>query len=53
MCPRIFRVPIGVQPGDPGVAVVHVFRFEGDRIAEFWDIGQPVPKDSPNANGMF
>ena len=34
-------------------ALVHIFRFEGDRIAELWDIAQPVPKNSPNANGMF
>ncbi|HEX6803954.1 MAG TPA: hypothetical protein VF133_09775 [Terriglobales bacterium] len=25
----------------------------GDRIAELWDIGQPVPSESGNANGMF
>jgi predicted SnoaL-like aldol condensation-catalyzing enzyme len=40
-------------PGDPGGAVVHLFRFEGDRIAELWDIGQPVPAESVNDNGMF
>jgi hypothetical protein len=34
-------------------AVVHIFRFEHDRIAELWDVGQPVSKDSPNENGMF
>src|SRR5262245_12373377 len=31
------------KPGDPGAVVVHLFRFEGDRIAELWDVGQPVP----------
>ena len=36
-----------------GAAVVHIFRFEGDRIAELWDVGQEVPADSPNQNGMF
>jgi hypothetical protein len=41
------------KPGDNGAAVVHTFRFEGDRIAELWDIGQPVPADSVNDNGMF
>ena len=41
------------KPGDPGFAVVHVFRFQGDRIAEFWDIAQAVPKQSPNEHGMF
>ena len=38
---------------DRGAALVHLFRFEGDRIAELWDIGQPVPAESVNANGMF
>lgn len=37
----------------PGVAVVHIFRFEGERIAELWDIGQPVPEGSANQLGMF
>ena len=39
--------------GEAGAAVVHFFRFEGDRIAELWDVGQEVPADSPNKNGMF
>lgn len=41
------------QKGERGAAVVHFFRFEGDRIAELWDVGQEVPADSPNKNGMF
>ena len=41
------------SPGVPGAAVVHIFRFDGDRIAELWDVGQPVPVDNPNADGMF
>src|SRR5512145_361634 len=41
------------QPGDPGAAVVHIFRFQGDLVAELWDVGQAVPEDSPNENGMF
>lgn len=39
------------QPRD--IAVVHILRFEDDRIAEFWDVAQSVPAQSPNANGMF
>ncbi len=42
-----------LMPGDPGIATFHLFRFEGDQIVELWDVGQPVPKDSPNENGMF
>ncbi|MFQ5986646.1 MAG: ester cyclase [Thermoplasmata archaeon] len=41
------------KPGDSGLAVVHLYRFEGERIAELWDIGQEVPTDSPNEDGMF
>ncbi|SDO14899.1 Predicted SnoaL-like aldol condensation-catalyzing enzyme [Psychrobacillus sp. OK028] len=38
---------------DPGAAVVHILRFKDNQIVEMWDIGQPIPKDSPNENGMF
>jgi predicted SnoaL-like aldol condensation-catalyzing enzyme len=41
------------RPEDRGVAVVHLFRFVGDRIAEMWDVGQPLPADNPNRDGMF
>lgn len=38
---------------DLGAAVVHIFRFQHNLIVELWDIGQPIPKDSPNENGVF
>jgi predicted SnoaL-like aldol condensation-catalyzing enzyme len=41
------------NPGDPGAAVVHIFRFENGRIVELWDVGQPLPETSPNQYGMF
>jgi len=41
------------KPGDPGAAVVHIFRFENGRIMELWDLGQPVPEESPNQFGLF
>jgi len=37
----------------PHIAVVHIFRFDQDRVAELWDLGQPISPDSPNENGMF
>lgn len=30
-----------------------IFRFEGDKIAEHWDVIQPVPTQSANDNGMY
>ena len=41
------------QPDDRGAVVVHIFRFASGRIAELWDVGQPVPDESVNVNGMF
>jgi predicted SnoaL-like aldol condensation-catalyzing enzyme len=40
-------------PGAKGIAAMHIFRFEGGKIVELWDCGQPVPEDSPNQDGMF
>ncbi len=39
--------------GDPGMVVVHVFRFHAGRIVEMWDCGQKMQADSPNADGAF
>lgn len=40
-------------PDERGYGLVHIFRFEADRVAELWDLAQEVPASSPNANGMF
>ena len=44
---------VRLKPGAPEIALVHIFRFEGDRVVELWDISEPAPEDSPNDNGMF
>ena len=41
------------DPGDRGAAVVHIFRFDGNQVVEMWDLGQPIPENMPNENGMF
>ena len=41
------------SPADRGAVVVHLFRFEGDRIVELWDLGQAIPESSVNENGML
>jgi predicted SnoaL-like aldol condensation-catalyzing enzyme len=35
------------------MAVVHIARFQDGRIIELWDLGQEIPKNSPNGLGMF
>jgi len=42
-----------LKPDMPEIAAVHIVRFDGDRIVEMWDVGQQVPAESPNENGMF
>ncbi|WP_334072551.1 MULTISPECIES: nuclear transport factor 2 family protein [Paenibacillus] len=41
------------KPEDLGAAVVHFFRFHDGQVVELWDVGQPIPENSPNENGMF
>ena len=41
------------HPENLGGAVVHIFRFQDEKIVELWDIGQAVPEDSVNEHGMF
>lgn len=64
---KIFEVKRALQDGDLvavhshvrpapdslGYAVMHIFRFEEEKIAEMWDFGQEVPVDMINENGMF
>jgi predicted SnoaL-like aldol condensation-catalyzing enzyme len=38
---------------DPGMALIHIFRFESGKIVELWDFGQAVPVKTINENGMF
>lgn len=42
-----------LDPNESAIAVVHIFRFEKDRVVELWDVGQVIMKDSPNENGLF
>lgn len=39
--------------GDPGLAVVDIFRCEGGMIVEHWDVLQDVPAHPVNPNSMF
>ncbi len=41
------------KPSEGGLRQVHLFRFSGDKIIEYWDITQMVPENAPNAAGTF
>lgn len=42
-----------LQPDALSIAVVHIFRFEKEKIVELWDLGQEIINNSPNKNGPF
>jgi predicted SnoaL-like aldol condensation-catalyzing enzyme len=44
---------VKMNPEDRGMALVHIFRFKNNRIAELWDLGEPIPAETVNENGMF
>ena len=44
---------IVLRQGEAGMAAIHLFRFQGNKIVEMWDIGEPIPADSPNQDGVF
>src|SRR6266542_3012832 len=39
---------VRLTPSSPWIALIHIFRFEGNQIIEEWEVGQEVPKESPN-----
>jgi predicted SnoaL-like aldol condensation-catalyzing enzyme len=40
-------------PGRPDAAVADIYRFEGGRIVEHWDVLQPVPDRPVHDHPMF
>ena len=38
---------------DSGFVLVHIFKFSEHKIAELWDVGQEIPAETVNENGML
>jgi predicted SnoaL-like aldol condensation-catalyzing enzyme len=49
----VLHVHAFLEPGDPGLAIVDIYRLDHRKIVEHWDVIQPVPDKSANPNGMF
>jgi len=39
--------------GEGGLRQMHLFRFEANKIVEYWDITQQILPSMPNASGAF
>lgn len=44
---------VTISPGEPGIALVHFFRFEENKIVELWDLAQAPSYEVINENGLF
>src|SRR3954452_22215158 len=41
------------EAGTRGVSIVNIYKLEGGKVIEHWDVIQPVPEQAANNNGMF
>lgn len=39
--------------GVPDMSVMHLLRFQDEKVIELWDCGMQLPTDSPNEYGVF
>lgn len=44
---------VTISQGEPGIALVHFFRFQDDKIIELWDLAQAPLDEMINENGLF
>lgn len=42
-----------LSPDMPEMVVIHLVRFEDNKVIEMWDVGQEIPVDNLNENGVF
>lgn len=49
----ITHIHFMLVPGSYEAMGMDIFRFEGNKIAEHWDVIQPMPEQSANDNGMY
>jgi predicted SnoaL-like aldol condensation-catalyzing enzyme len=41
------------SPGDRGSAHIDIFRVDGDKVVEHWDVDEPIPERAAHSNGVI
>ena len=49
----ILHVHVVREPGSRGSAHVDIFRLENGKVAEHWDVDEPIPAQIANPHGPF
>lgn len=49
----VVHAHVKFSPEDRGAPVVDIFRLADGKVAEHWDVLQPIPEQSANDNTMF
>lgn len=49
----VVHVAVGMRPGQYTAAVADIYRFEGGKIVEHWDVLQTIPDNPKSKHPMF
>lgn len=49
----ILHAHVVPSPGQRGSAHVDIFRVDGGKVVEHWDVDEPIPAETANANGVI
>lgn len=49
----ILHVHVVREPGARGSSHVDIFRLDNGKVAEHWDVDEPIPAEIANPNGPF
>jgi predicted SnoaL-like aldol condensation-catalyzing enzyme len=49
----ILHVRVHMEPFERDIAVMDIFRVADGKLAEHWDVDQPVPREMRHPHGMF